>query len=107
MQNDFNPYYVAIFTSVRMQDDEVYEDMNDHMFELVENQPGYLGAETFSNDEKRNVTIVKFSTLEQMTNWKNNPEHLEAQKMGIEKWYKHYNVKVCKVEREYEFNREE
>ena len=98
-------YYVVIFTTIRTAGDNGYDKMNEETFKLVEAQSGYLGAESFSNDEGKNVTIVKFKTKEDIKKWRENPVHQKAQELGREKWYQHYNVKVCKVEREYEFNK--
>ncbi len=36
-----------------------------------------------------------------MKNWKNNIEHLRAQKSGKEKWYTDYKTRIAKVERDY------
>lgn len=99
------PYYVAIFTSKKSEDLEGYEEMDNEAFRLVQEAPGFLGAESFWNDEERHVTIVKFRTEEDMITWRDHPFHKKAQALGISKWYLHYNVKVCKVEREYEFNK--
>jgi len=100
----FEPYYVAIFTSKRTgEDEEGYGLMDEKMFGLVEDQAGFMGAESFSNSEGKNVTIVKFRTKEEMIDWRNNPAHREAQTKGREIWYEFYNVKICHVEREYEF----
>jgi len=41
--------------------------------------------------------------LEAIKHWKQNTEHLLAQQYGREKWYVHYKVRICLVEREYEF----
>jgi len=102
----FKPYYVAIFTSKRTGiDEEGYEKMNKIAADLVEDQKGFLGMESFSSANGRHVTIVRFETEMDIANWKMNEKHKEAQLLGREKWYSYYNVKVCKVEREYEFNK--
>jgi len=98
-------YYIIIFTTIRTEGDNGYEAMNEKTFKLVEEQHGYLGAESYENEAGKHVTIVKFKTQEDIKNWRENVVHKEAQKLGREKWYKHYNVKVCKLEREYEFNK--
>ena len=102
---EFKPYYVVIFTSVKSRDLEGYEEMDRQTFDLVGKQKGYLGAESFTNDQGRDVTIVMFENLADIQAWKDNPLHSHAQEMGRKQWYDFYNVKVCKVEREYEFNR--
>ena len=35
--------------------------------------------------------------------WKNNVEHTEARNLGRKRWYKKYQLRICKVEREYGF----
>ena len=40
------PYYAVIFTSTLTEDHEGYEEMADRIYELAQEQPGYLGFET-------------------------------------------------------------
>ena len=35
------------------------------------------------------------------TAWARDPEHRSAKKRGREEWYRHYLIRICKVEREY------
>ena len=98
-------YYIIIFTTIRTDGDNGYEAMNEKTFSLVEKQPGYMGAESFNNEAGKHVTIVKFRTEEDIKNWRQNEVHMKAQKLGRDRWYKYYNVTVCKVVREYEFNK--
>lgn len=53
------------------------------------------------------ITISYWENLEAIKNWKTNSEHLLAQQKGREQWYNWYNVKICKVEREYQFLRKQ
>ncbi|PIE00262.1 MAG: antibiotic biosynthesis monooxygenase [Thiothrix nivea] len=34
--------------------------------------------------------------------WKNDPEHIQAQQTGQQKWYESYTVQVTEVRREYQ-----
>lgn len=99
-------HYVVIFTSVRSKHQEGYDEMDQRTYELVEKQEGYLGSESYSNEEGKCVTIIKFDSKENIRKWKDHSVHKVAQEKGRNLWYDHYNVKICKVEREYEFNRE-
>jgi len=47
------------------------------------------------------ITISYWHSIEQITNWKNNPEHKIAQNLGKEKYYKSYSVQVVDILREY------
>ena len=38
-----------------------------------------------------------------LKNWKENTLHKKAQALGKEKGYKNYKLRICLVERDYEF----
>ncbi len=97
------PYYAVIFTSTRTEGDQGYGKMADKMVEMAEQQPGYLGIESYRNADGVGVTISYWRDLEAIRNWKGNPVHGLAQKQGKEQWYAQYSVKICKVERAYSF----
>lgn len=95
------PYYAVIFTSVLKKTHEGYSEMADKMEELAKLQPGYLGFE--SAREKLGISISYWKDLESIRSWKQNTEHLLAQKSGREKWYEQYHIRITKVERDYHF----
>ena len=45
--------------------------------------------------------IVENIDLESIKNWKANTEHKQAQKLGHEKWYASFMIRISKVERDY------
>ncbi len=92
------PYYAVIFTSDRTDDDNGYSQMAERMLELARKQPGFLGVE--SAREQIGITISYWSDLESIKKWKENAEHREAQKMGIEKYYTSFKTRIAKVERD-------
>lgn len=97
------PYYAVIFTSERTLIDDGYAQMAERMVALAAEQPGYLGHE--SAREEIGITVSYWESLEAIQNWKKNSEHLMAQKLGKHKWYAKYKTRICKVERDYDFNR--
>jgi heme-degrading monooxygenase HmoA len=97
------PYYAVIFTSSQTEKIEGYSEMAQQMEELAKKQPGYLGFE--SAKEEIGISISYWESLEAIANWKANADHLFAQKRGIKDWYSWYKVRVCLVEREYEFSK--
>lgn len=95
------PYFAVIFTSIRTQVTEGYEEMATKMIELAQIQPGYLGHE--SAREQVGITISYWKDLEAIRLWKQQTDHLLAQQKGREIWYKAYQTRICKVEKEYGF----
>ena len=102
MPKDFKPYYAVIFTSTQRDSLEGYSEMANKMEELAEQQPGYLGMESARNEI--GITVSYWETLEAIKNWKQQSEHLKAQLKGRAGWYDWYKIRICKVERDYEFN---
>lgn len=103
MKTHFKPYYAVIFTSIKNEDDTGYAEMALGMEELARKQPGFMGIESARNEI--GITVSYWESLQAVANWKKNSEHLMAQQKGRTDWYKWYDVKICKVEREYNFNK--
>ena len=98
------PYYAVIFTSYRTGGDQGYGESAKKMAALASQQPGYLGME--SAREVLGITVSYWKDLESIRAWKHNNKHQRAQKNGKEVWYQEYKVRICKVDREYGFERE-
>ncbi|APY08300.1 antibiotic biosynthesis monooxygenase [Winogradskyella sp. J14-2] len=99
------PYYAVIFTSTQTDDTEGYSEMAEKMETLARQQEGFIGIENARNTIS--ITVSYWESLDAIKNWKANTEHLFAQQKGREQWYNWYNVKICKVEREYQFLRKQ
>jgi len=95
-------YYAVIFTSRQTDDLDGYAETSRKMMERVEAQPGFLGVE--SARDGLGITVSYWESLEAIEAWKKDAEHRHARKMGREKWYASFSVRICKVEREYHFN---
>lgn len=73
--------------------------MAERMLELAAMQPGFLGVE--SARDGVGITVSYWLSLEAIRLWKQQAEHLEAQRLGRERWYATFKVRVAKVERDY------
>ena len=99
---NFKSYYAVIFTSTQNDDIVGYSEMAKKMETLAKQQKGFLGIDSARNEV--GITISYWKTPDDIKNWKANFDHLMAQKLGKEQWYRWYKVRICKVEREYEFH---
>ncbi len=97
------PYYAVIFTTVRTSVDEGYAEMADKMAELAKLQEGYLGIE--SARDGLGITVSYWESTDAILNWKNNIEHTLAREKGRELWYQQYQLRICKVEHDYGFEK--
>lgn len=99
---NFKPYYVVIFTSTLKNNHKGYSEMAVKMEALAKKQKGFLGFD--SAREKLGISNSYWETHDDIKSWKQQSEHLLAQQEGKQNWYSWYNVRICKVEREYEFH---
>lgn len=99
------PYYAVIFTSLRTDGDLGYGKMAEAMEKLASTQRGFLGIESARNG--LGITVSYWDSLEAVAAWKQNSRHLVAQQRGRDTWYQEFKVRVCRVERDYGFAREE
>lgn len=97
------PYYAVIFTSIRTGEETGYADAAQRMFELALIQPGFLGFESARNDI--GITVSYWESPEAIKNWKNHSEHLIVQQAGKDFFYAAYKTRICKVERDYSFEK--
>jgi heme-degrading monooxygenase HmoA len=95
-----------MFTSQRTDGENGYGDMAARMVELASKQPGFLGVESVRDADGIGITVSYWESLDAIRNWKRNEEHLVAQAKGRSVWYQQFQLRICKVEREYRFERE-
>lgn len=96
------PYYATIFTSLMTGNDpEGYAAMSAEMDRLAAAQPGYLGIE--SARDGLGITVCYWRDLDSIAAWKRVADHALAQRMGRERWYSRYSVKIARIERAYDF----
>jgi heme-degrading monooxygenase HmoA len=93
------PYYVVIFISIKTEDDEGYAEMAEQMATLAARQPGYLGMETARDGI--GITVSYWESIDAIKRWKQQADHQQAQRLGRERWYQSYRIRISKVEREY------
>ena len=96
------PCYAVIFTATLAEDSDGYVDMAKKLQGLVEGQPGYLGVRGVTQN-KREITVSYWRTLEDIQLWKEQPNHAAAQALGKSKWYSDYQVEIAKMERGYSY----
>lgn len=101
------PYYAVIFSTLRTDGDNGYAEMAEAMEILAKEQPGYLGIESAREPGGLGITVAYWKDEASIKAWRDNVDHAAARKLGREKWYKCYELRVAKVERTYGFEKAE
>ncbi len=97
--------WAVIFTSRLAEDIGGYAKVSERMEELVRSQPGYLGHESTRGQDGSGITVSYWASDESVKAWRDQAEHLAAQKMGRERFYEWFRLDVCRVDRTYGFER--
>jgi heme-degrading monooxygenase HmoA len=101
------PYYAVIFTSVRTPDDPAgYALAAERMVALAADRPGFLGLESVRDANGVGITVSYWTSLEAIRAWHEQAEHRAVQLQGRAKWYARFQLRVCRVERQYDFTRD-
>lgn len=95
------PYYAVLFTNQLGDDDRGYAQMADAMVKLAREEEGFLGIESTRDEDGLGITISYWRTEYDIRRWKQQSDHMAAQKLGIERWYDHYELRIAKVEHAY------
>lgn len=89
-----------VFTSVRTDRDGAgYAEAARRMEALAARQPGFLGLETVRGADGTGITVSYWDGPEAIAAWRAHAEHRAVQRLGRERWYAHYAIRVCRVER--------
>ena len=68
---------------------------------LAAGMDGYLGVESVRDKDGNGITVSYWRDEASIAAWKAQAEHLAAQRLGRERWYAHYEMRVARVERAY------
>jgi len=101
------PYWAVIFTS---QDNggglhPDYARTAEAMVELAQKQPGFLGFESVRDRAGAEITVSYWESEAAIAGWKAHADHMAAQIMGREKFYRAYHLRVARVERARRFTK--
>src|SRR5947199_9256753 len=101
-----NPTEVVVIFKTHLRngaDSEAYRKTSRRMHELVEQIPGFISIKAYTCEDGEEIDLVRSANEDSLKVWKEQPEHLEAQRRGGEEFYDRYSVQSCKVVRDYEF----
>ncbi len=86
-----------------------FENAFQQMQEQVKKYDGFLGETPCRSldNNKKFVSLFYWRDRESMKAWREDPEHVIIQQLGRDKILSRYRVRVCELEREYEWERSE
>jgi heme-degrading monooxygenase HmoA len=94
------PYVAVIFTNLHPEAPDGYGEMADRMIQLAQAQAGYLGHESVRQADGWGITVSYWKDEDAAQAWKAHAEHREAQRLGRERFYAAYALRVAVVGRQ-------
>lgn len=92
--------YAVIFIAELNEIDQQYTETAVRLRELAIDEYGCLEFVSVT-EGNREISISYWNNRDQIQQWKQNAEHLQAQELGKSKWYGAYKVQVLEITREY------
>jgi heme-degrading monooxygenase HmoA len=71
------------------------------MVALAARQAGYLGAESARGADGLSITVSYWTDEAAIAAWRAELRHQAARDTGRLRWYRHYELRVARVERAY------
>lgn len=96
--------YVVVFRAVIARLDDDYAAMAQRLRARALAEFGCLGFHALTEGEHE-VALSYWPDLESIRAWQQDPEHLEAQRLGSTIWYREHSVAVTRIERSYQRGR--
>ena len=84
-----------------------YTAMNNDLSEYVKSRPGFVDFKSFKAEDGERLTIVWWRDRETLEQWRRDLRHMEAKKLGRQKWYQYYKIEIAEVYRQSDFDRPE
>ncbi len=105
-QGSAEQVFAVVFSSqLASGANDAYAEAAHAMTELAKRERGFLGIESARDAAGFGITVSYWSSLQAIRAWKEKAEHAAAQALGKTKFYDRYSLKVCSVERSYDFDR--
>ena len=82
-----------------------YAEMAEEMEKLARSMPGFIDVKAFTAEDGERLTLVWWQDAATLRQWSENVHHLQAKRMGRERWYQYYKIEVAEVVRQNRFER--
>ena len=96
------PYWAVIFSNLRTTADaDGYAQTADEMVALAATIPGYLGIESTRDPTTGfGITVSYWRDEAAIAAWRAHADHMTVQRLGRERWYRAYRLRVARVSRD-------
>ena len=100
---------VTVEFAIRPGMETQFKTALDEAYTCVQRYDGFLGEEPCRSifDENKFVTLFYFRDRESIEAWRRDTDHIRIQRMGKDKIFVWYKIRIAEIERQYGFNESE
>jgi len=105
----YNPDTIAVIFSAKRNanDDEGYAKAASAMVKLAQKQKGFVDIDSVRDQDGYGITISYWQSEEDAMAWRDNETHARIRDKGRAIWYDVYSLQIAKIERSYDWKRDE
>ena len=102
---------IAMIFEYQLNEDtlDTYNPLSRKMWELVNEIDGFISIERFRSESQPDklLGLGFFRDVEAVQEWRNHPDHRQAQALGRMQLFTHYRLRMAEVLRDYDLTRRE
>jgi len=87
----------ALRTRLRAEAEDEYMHWAKRTNDLVVTMPGYISHKSFAAPDCERLLLVEFESEDAMRQWGRHPEHVEAKKLGRQRFFSEYSAQICSL----------
>ena len=97
------PPYVAVILNFKLMDVDLadYFHHSDRLMARAQELPGFYGEEAIRLDDRNGLSVSYWRSLEDIQEWREDPDHTEIRNLGIANWYESYDLRIVEIVRSY------
>lgn len=78
-----------------------YKETAQRVAPLAMAVPGYISHKAFVAEDGERLTVAEYESEDALRAWSRHPDHVEAKRLGQQKFYSSYKVQICSLMDEY------
>lgn len=105
----YNPDTIAVIFSAKRSgnDEEGYAKAAAAMVKLAQKQKGFVDIDSVRDQNGYGITISYWQSEDDAIAWRDNETHAAIRDKGRAIWYDCYALQIAKIERSYDWKRDE
>ena len=97
--------FIIFRSRLRPEYTDEFRPLAQRMGEIAEGMPGFISSRDYRDASGETCSVIEFESLEHLEAWRKHPEHLEAQRLGRDRFYSEYTLQITQAVRESRFER--